>query len=82
MSGRRQEHVPFSFIAEADRFRSNVAPPRRRHATSGQMAGRSLVGLLVAGGLVGALFFGMPALQSAQPGSGTAQQTETGSTQP
>lgn len=26
---RRREPVPFAFIAEADQFRSNVAPPPR-----------------------------------------------------
>ena len=26
---RRREAVPFAFVAEADRFRSNVTPPPR-----------------------------------------------------
>ena len=26
---RRREPVPFAFLAEADRFRSNVTPPPR-----------------------------------------------------
>ena len=26
---RRREPVPFAFVAEADRFRSNVTPPPR-----------------------------------------------------
>ena len=30
---RRRESVPFSFVAEADRFRSNVTPPPRRRVT-------------------------------------------------
>ena len=32
---RRREPVPFAFIAEADRFRSNVAPPPRERASTG-----------------------------------------------
>ncbi|GGY01813.1 hypothetical protein [Streptomyces minutiscleroticus] len=59
---RRREPVPFAFIAEADKFRSNVAPPPRERATAGQIAGRSLIGLTVVAGLVGSLIFGMPAL--------------------
>ena len=30
---RRREPVPFAFVAEADRFRSNVTPPSRQRAT-------------------------------------------------
>ncbi|MFJ8670045.1 hypothetical protein [Streptomyces sp. NPDC093600] len=60
----RREPVPFAFVAEADRFRSNVTPPPRERLTVSQLAGRTLVGLTVVAGLVGSLLFGMPALQS------------------
>ncbi|GHF74605.1 hypothetical protein GCM10010218_64580 [Streptomyces mashuensis] len=63
MFGRR-EPVPFAFVAEAERYRSNVTPPPRERASLSQIAGRVLVGLTVAAGLVGALLFGMPALES------------------
>ncbi|MFF3730450.1 hypothetical protein ACFYXM_09060 [Streptomyces sp. NPDC002476] len=59
---RRRESVPFSFVSEADRFRSNVTPPPRERASVSQMAARSLVGLTVVAGLVGSLVLGMPAL--------------------
>jgi len=63
---RRREPVPFAFIAEADKFRSNVTPPPRERASAGQIAGRSLIGLTVVAGLVGSLIFGMPALSQDQ----------------
>ncbi|SCF87568.1 hypothetical protein [Streptomyces sp. Ncost-T10-10d] len=74
---RRRESVPFSFVAEADRFRSNVTPPPRERTTVSQLAGRSLVGLTVVAGLVGSLILGLPALSPAQGPSHT-QQTEAG----
>ncbi|QNE74606.1 hypothetical protein F0344_08280 [Streptomyces finlayi] len=61
---RRRESVPFSFVAEADRFRSNVNPPPRERASVSQLAGRYLVGLVVITGLAGSLLFGLPALDS------------------
>jgi hypothetical protein len=72
---RRREPVPFAFIAEADRFRSNVKPPERERPSAGQLAGRTLVGLTVVAGLVGSLLFGMPAL-SADQSTGHTQQSE------
>ncbi|MGW1895033.1 hypothetical protein ACWCP6_33050 [Streptomyces sp. NPDC002004] len=63
---RRREPVPFAFIAEADKFRSNVAPPPRHRASAGQMAGRALLGVTVVAGLVGSLIFGLPALSTDQ----------------
>ncbi|GEC06364.1 hypothetical protein SSP24_40190 [Streptomyces spinoverrucosus] len=60
---RRREPVPFAFLAEAERFRSNVAPPPRERATAGQIAGRWLMGLTIVAALVGALVIGMPALE-------------------
>ncbi|CAM5476887.1 MULTISPECIES: hypothetical protein [Streptomyces] len=70
---RRREPVPFAFVAEADRFRSNVAPPPRERVSRAQLAGRSLIGLTVVGGLAGALLFGVPALQQETAGVGTHQ---------
>ena len=63
---RRRESVPFSFVAEADRFRSNVTPPPRERASVSQLAGRYLVGLVLVSGLAGSLLFGIPALDSGQ----------------
>ncbi|MEU9623999.1 MULTISPECIES: hypothetical protein [unclassified Streptomyces] len=72
---RRRESVPFSFVADADRFRSNVTPPPRERTSVSQLAGRSLIGLTVAAGLVGSLILGLPALSPAQDAS-HSQQTE------
>ncbi|MGW6027815.1 hypothetical protein [Streptomyces sp. NPDC055099] len=63
---RRREPVPFAFIAEADKFRSNVTPPPRERASAAQVVGRTLVGLVVVAGLAGSLLFGMPALSPDQ----------------
>lgn len=59
---RRREPVPFAFLAETDRFRSNVARPPRERASTGEIAGRWLLGLTIVAGLVGSLVLGMPAL--------------------
>ncbi|WP_033284977.1 hypothetical protein [Streptomyces sp. NRRL F-525] len=59
---RRREPVPFAFIAETDRFRSNVTPPPRERASAGQITGRWLLGLTIVAGIVGSLVLGMPAL--------------------
>ncbi|MFI5619191.1 hypothetical protein [Streptomyces sp. NPDC051567] len=72
-----REPVPFAFVAEADRFRSNVTPPPRERPSMTQIAARSLVGLTVVAGLVGSLLFGMPALQpSKTPATSQSQQSE------
>lgn len=64
-----REAVPFAFVAEADAFRSNVAPPPRVRPSRSQLAGRVLVGLTIVGGLVGSLLFGIPALETGhEPG--------------
>jgi hypothetical protein len=63
-------------VAEADRFRSNVQPPPRRRADLPQIAGRTLLGLTVMAGLVGALLFGTPALEVPRPGTDRASQSE------
>ncbi|GAA2418480.1 hypothetical protein [Streptomyces coeruleofuscus] len=68
MFGRR-EPVPFAFVAEADRFRSNVTPPPRERLSVSQMAGRWLLGLTIVAGLVGSLVVGTPALSGDHPGS-------------
>ncbi|GAA3166198.1 MULTISPECIES: hypothetical protein [Streptomyces] len=72
---RRREPVPFAFVAEADRFRSNVTPPPRERASRSQLAGRTLITLTVVGGLAGSLLFGIPALQQV-PGAATTHQSE------
>ncbi|MEV6398599.1 hypothetical protein AB0M39_28130 [Streptomyces sp. NPDC051907] len=63
---RRPEAVPFAFVAESDRFRSNVTPPPRERPSVSQLMGRTLVGLTVVSGLVGSLLFGLPALDTGQ----------------
>ncbi|MGW1214859.1 hypothetical protein ACWD5F_35075 [Streptomyces sp. NPDC002499] len=70
----RREPVPFAFLAEADRFRSNVAPPPRERASFGQTAGRWLLGLTIVAGIAGSLILGMPALST--PTSTPAQQSQ------
>ncbi|MFF3291250.1 hypothetical protein [Streptomyces sp. NPDC003023] len=70
-----REAVPFTFVAEADAFRSNVTPPPRVRPSRSQLAGRVLVGLTVVGGLVGSLLFGLPALETGQA-PGQSQKSE------
>ncbi|MFK4071817.1 hypothetical protein [Streptomyces sp. NPDC029674] len=70
---RRREPVPFAFIAEAEKFRSNVTPPPRERATASQIMGRTLIGLTVVAGLVGSLLFGMPAMSADQSPAHTQQ---------
>ncbi|MER5210882.1 hypothetical protein ABT063_09955 [Streptomyces sp. NPDC002838] len=70
---RRREPVPFAFLAEADRFRSNVTPPPRERASLSQIAGRWLLGLTIVAALVGSLVLGMPALSPDQSSAQTQQ---------
>ncbi|MEU6374836.1 hypothetical protein [Streptomyces sp. NPDC046909] len=70
---RRREPVPFAFVAEADRFRSNVTPPRREKSSAAEIAGRWLLGVTIVAALVGALVLGMPALTLDHSSSGTQQ---------
>ncbi|MEU6406893.1 hypothetical protein [Streptomyces sp. NPDC046985] len=70
---RRREPVPFAFVAEADGFRSNVAPPPRHRSSLGQIAGHCLLGLTLVAGLVGALILGRPALSSGDAPTQTQQ---------
>ncbi len=72
---RRRESVPFAFVAEADRFRSNVTPPPPERPSASQVVGRTLMGLTVIAGLVGSLLFGVPALDPAQA-PGATQKSE------
>ncbi|MEU8546913.1 hypothetical protein AB0C81_07875 [Streptomyces roseoverticillatus] len=73
---RRREPVPFAFVAEAERYRSNVTRPPRERASRSQIAGRVLVGLTVTTGLVGALLFGMPSLQPNTQDTHQSQRSE------
>jgi hypothetical protein len=75
MFGRR-EPVPFAFVAEADRFRSNVTPPPRERPSVGQMAGRWLLGLTIVAGLVGSLVIGTPALSTVDHPGSQPQQSQ------
>ncbi|MEU4176170.1 hypothetical protein [Streptomyces sp. NPDC026589] len=76
---RRREAVPFSFVAESDRFRSNVTPPPSARATVPELLGRSLVGLTVVAGLVGSLLLGLPGLESPQsPAHGKQSEASQG----
>ncbi|MGQ4488076.1 hypothetical protein LRE75_11395 [Streptomyces sp. 372A] len=72
---RRRESVPFSFVAESERFRSNVTPPPRPRSTVSERAGSVLIGLVVVGGIAGSLLLGLPALGPGQAPAHT-QQTE------
>ncbi|NGO69550.1 hypothetical protein [Streptomyces boncukensis] len=72
---RRGETVPFTFIAEAERFRSNVTPPPPPRRSFGQVTGSVLVGLTIVGGLVGSLLVGLPALDLEQHGSSAGESS-------
>lgn len=61
---RRREPVPFAFLAEADKFRSNVTPPPRERASVSQIAGRWLLGLTIVAALVGSLVVGIAGAES------------------
>ncbi|MBB5116606.1 membrane protein [Streptomyces eurocidicus] len=73
---RRREPVPFAFVAESERYRSNVTPPPRARASRSQLARQALVGITVTAGLVGALLFGMPAMQAGTQSTHHTQQSE------
>lgn len=68
---RRREPVPFAFIAEADKFRSNITVPPRERASASEIFGRWLIGLTIVAGLVGALVVGMPSLSLDQSSAST-----------
>ncbi|MGQ4364716.1 hypothetical protein [Streptomyces sp. SAS_272] len=71
---RRREPVPFAFLAEADRFRSNVTPPPPERSSVSRTVGRWLLGLTIVAGLVGSVVIGMPALSVDD--SSQAQQSQ------
>ncbi|MBH1934092.1 hypothetical protein I5Q34_07255 [Streptomyces sp. AV19] len=73
---RRREPVPFAFVAESERYRSNVTPPPRSRASRSQIAGRVLMGLTVTAGLVGALLFGLPAMDTSAQSPQHAQSSQ------
>ena len=75
---RRREPVPFAFLAEADTFRSNVAPPPPERSSVSRTAGRWLLGLTIVAGLVGSLVIGTPALRVDQPSQGQQSQASQG----
>ncbi|QHY98542.1 hypothetical protein SSPS47_25865 [Streptomyces sp. S4.7] len=72
---RRREAVPFAFVAEADRFRSNVTPPPRQRISRSELMSRTLIGLVIAAGLTGSLLFGLPSLESGRSSGQTQQPT-------
>jgi hypothetical protein len=74
---RRGESVPFAFLADANRFRSNVTPPPRAQRSFTERAGSALFGLTVVAGLIGSLILGVPALdpdQQSRHGGPTAAE--------
>ncbi|MCM2422000.1 hypothetical protein [Streptomyces sp. RKAG293] len=77
---RRGEPVPFAFIAEAESFQSNVAPPPRTRPSRLRIAGRALGTVLVLGGLLAAALLGGPALDPHQQGSVGSQHEEAART--
>ncbi|MFJ8039403.1 hypothetical protein ACIRBX_02675 [Kitasatospora sp. NPDC096147] len=58
------EPVPFAFIAEAERYQSNVAPPEPEPRSARRVLGGVLVTVVVLAGLLAAVALGMPALRS------------------
>ncbi|MEJ8660128.1 MULTISPECIES: hypothetical protein [Streptomyces] len=75
---RRREAVPFTFVAEAERFRSNVTPPSPQRPSASQLVGRTLIGLTVVAGLVGSLLLGMPALEAPVSPKAPSQAQQSG----
>ncbi|MBV9024516.1 MAG: hypothetical protein JO362_12170 [Streptomycetaceae bacterium] len=73
---RRGDSVPFAFVAEADRFRSNVPPPPQEQPGKAQLTARVLTTLIVVVGLVGAVALGTPALEP-HPADAAHQQMES-----
>ncbi len=63
---RRGQSVPFAFVAESERFRSDVIRPPRPRRTARERVGNVLLGVTIVAGLVGALVLARPALQQPQ----------------
>ncbi|GAA2148747.1 hypothetical protein GCM10009760_41170 [Kitasatospora kazusensis] len=57
------QSVPFAFVAEAARHRSNISPPDREPRSAKAVCGGLLIALLVMAGLATAVALGTPALQ-------------------
>ncbi|GAA1158148.1 hypothetical protein F4556_000292 [Kitasatospora gansuensis] len=57
------EPVPFAFIAEADRYQSNVTPPRPERRSAKAVCGGVLITVVLIAGLLAAVALGMPALR-------------------
>ncbi|MDH6125778.1 hypothetical protein [Kitasatospora sp. GP82] len=58
------ESVPFAFIAEAERYQSNVTPPARERRSAKSVLAGLLIALLVVAALTTAVLVGAPALRS------------------
>ncbi|MFB7663262.1 hypothetical protein ACFC1R_04835 [Kitasatospora sp. NPDC056138] len=58
------ESVPFAFVAEAERYQSNVTPPARERRSMKSVLGGVLVTLLVVAALTTAVLVGMSALST------------------
>ena len=71
---RRGESIPFAFIAEAERFSSNVTPPPRAPLSRSQVLARILTTVTVLAGLACAVLLATPALEPQHAGF-SGQQT-------
>ncbi|AUG75193.1 hypothetical protein CFP65_0212 [Kitasatospora sp. MMS16-BH015] len=56
------ESVPFAFVAEAERYQSNVTPPERAPLSVKRVLAGFLITALLAAGLATAVLLGTPAL--------------------
>lgn len=66
--GSRGEQIPFAFVAEVERFRSNVVPPPAPRPSRPQLARRLLGGFAVVAGLIGATVLGTHGLDTSESG--------------
>jgi hypothetical protein len=62
----RGERIPFAFVAESERFRSNVVPPSAPRPSRLQMTRRLLGGFAVVVGLIGATVIGTQGLDTGE----------------
>jgi hypothetical protein len=56
------EAVPFAFVAEAERYQSNVTPPERERPSVRSVCVGLLITAVLVTGLVAAVVVGTPAL--------------------